>query len=61
MNGTSIITKYFDMIIMQVIIKKSMFHPKESTTNPGRNILRLGGWEGYGVLLLERLWNKAIF
>ena len=44
MNGASIITKYFNMIIMQIIVKESMFHPKDlCTKSPSRNILRLRG------------------
>ena len=43
MNCTSIITKYFNMVI----------HPKDlSTTCPSRNILCLGGCEGYRILFL---------
>ena len=62
MNGASIIKKYFDMIIMQIIIKESMFHLKDlCTTSPGRNILRLSGREGYKILFLGKQQNKAIF
>ena len=44
MNSTNIITKYFNMIIVQIIIKESMYHSKNlCTTSPGCNILRLGG------------------
>ena len=61
MNSTSIITKYFNMVIMQIIVKESMFHPKDlCTTSPGRNILRLDCREGYGILFLGRPRNKLI-
>ena len=40
MNGTNIITKYFNMIIIQIIVKESMFQLKDlCTTSPDGNIL----------------------
>ena len=44
MYSTSIITKYFYMVIMQIIIKESMSHLKDlCTTSLDYNILRLDG------------------
>ena len=44
MNGANIITKYFNMVITQIIAKESIFYLKDlCTISPDRNILRLGG------------------
>ena len=46
MNNTSVITKYFDIVIMQIIVNESMFHPKDlCTTSPGGNMLDPRGGE----------------
>jgi len=61
-NGTSIVTKHFDMVKIQNIIKESMFHLKNlRTTSSSCNILRLSGWEDYEILFFRRPWNKTIF
>jgi len=59
MNITNIVTKYFSMIIIQIIINESIFHPKNLCY--GRNILRLDGSKGYRILFLRRPRNETVF
>jgi len=53
MNSTSVITKYFDIIIMEIIFKNSMFHLKDlCTISPAAT---------YSALAVERVTEFYFF